>query len=122
MDVISCLDLSKKTVRRIWFNFLFASVYNLLGIPIAAGAFSPIGLKLEPWMGSAAMALRSVSVVASSLMLRMYRKPARSSLETIEYLKTMHVKLDVDDVYIQKGIDLENGTRNAYERYSIKEF
>ena len=67
--VVRALDMSKKTFNRILLNLFWAFIYNVIGIPIAAGVFSGIGLVLNPELAGLAMAFSSVSVLTSSLML-----------------------------------------------------
>eukprot|EP00039_Didymoeca_costata_P014518 m.235270 g.235270 ORF g.235270 m.235270 type:complete len:107 (-) comp16042_c1_seq1:193-513(-) len=76
MDVVLAIDLSEATVTRIRFNFFWAVLYNCVGIPIAAGCFAALGVTLKPFEASAAMALSSVSVVLSSLLLKRWEKPS----------------------------------------------
>ncbi|KAJ8406011.1 hypothetical protein AAFF_G00308990 [Aldrovandia affinis] len=104
LDVVGSIDLSKKTVQRIRINFLFALIYNLVGIPIAAGVFLPVGLILQPWMGSAAMAASSVSVVLSSLLLKCYTKPTAEKLEA-QFHREQMKQSSMSDISIHIGID-----------------
>lgn len=67
--VVRAFDMSKKTFHRILLNLFWAFIYNVVGIPIAAGVFSGIGLALNPELAGLAMAFSSVSVLTSSLML-----------------------------------------------------
>ncbi|XP_008798210.2 cation-transporting ATPase HMA5-like isoform X1 [Phoenix dactylifera] len=80
-DVITAIDLSRKTFARIRWNYFFAMSYNIVAIPVAAGVLFPFtGLKMPPWLAGACMAFSSVSVVCSSLLLRRYRKPRLTTI------------------------------------------
>ena len=79
MGVVTAIQLSSATMRTIRQNLFFAFVYNVLGIPVAAGLLYPFfGVMLSPMIASAAMALSSVSVVTNSLRLRGFRPQRRS--------------------------------------------
>jgi Cu+-exporting ATPase len=107
LDVIAAIHLSRATVKRIRFNFLFASVYNLVAIPIAAGVLLPAGFSIEPWMGSVIMALSSISVVCSSLLLKFFKKPTKDSYKTRHYQQLINSNqrlLNDDQISIHKGL------------------
>jgi len=76
-DVVMAIDLSQATMQRIKYNYVWAMVYNLICIPLAAGALYPsTHVQLPPWVAGGAMALSSVSVVVSSLLLHSYKRPS----------------------------------------------
>ncbi|KAK9695200.1 Cu(2+)-transporting P-type ATPase [Basidiobolus ranarum] len=74
-DVVAAIDLSRVIFQRIRMNFVWASGYNLVAIPIAMGILLPWGIMMHPMIAGAAMAFSSVSVVCSSLLLKFYKKP-----------------------------------------------
>lgn len=77
--VLRALDVAKKTFQRIKLNLFWALIYNLIGIPIAAGVLVGGGISLSPELAGLAMALSSVSVVTSSLMLNWVKIAGQTS-------------------------------------------
>jgi Cu+-exporting ATPase len=71
-SILNLRQLSQSTVSKIHQNFIYALVYNLVLIPVAAGILSPWGLTLRPEFAAAAMSLSSISVVLNSLSLKMH--------------------------------------------------
>lgn len=74
MDAVDAIRLSRQTMRNIRQNLFWAFFYNCIGIPIAAGVlWLPLGLKLSPMIGAAAMSLSSVCVVSNALRLKFFK-------------------------------------------------
>jgi Cu+-exporting ATPase len=77
-DVVTAIDLSKKTINKIKQNLFWAFFYNTTLIPVAAGLLYPFfGILLNPMLAAGAMAFSSVSVVSNSLLMRFYRPKIR---------------------------------------------
>lgn len=72
-DVPAAIRLSRATLRSIHQNLFWAFLYNTIGIPLAMGAFIPLGLTLNPMFGAAAMSLSSFCVVTNALRLNLFR-------------------------------------------------
>ena len=71
-DVPAAIRLSRATLRNIHENLFWAFIYNVIGIPLAAGVFIPLGLTLNPMFGAAAMSLSSFCVVTNALRLNLF--------------------------------------------------
>ncbi|EPQ32259.1 uncharacterized protein PFL1_00456 [Pseudozyma flocculosa PF-1] len=84
LDVAASIHLSRRIFAQIRLNFLWATMYNLVGIPLAMGVFLPWGYSLPPMMAAAAMAFSSVSVVLSSLTLKFWRRPRELAVAFVD--------------------------------------
>lgn len=106
MDVVDAITLGRATLRNIHENLFWAFIYNVIGIPLAAGVWIPIfGWKLNPMFGAAAMSLSSFCVVTNALRLNLVK---------------LHGKADSsDDKSIKNGYD--NIKTDLEEKQVIKE-
>ncbi len=99
MDVPAAIRLSRATLRNIHENLFWAFIYNVIGIPLAAGCFVALGLTLNPMFGAAAMSLSSFCVVSNALRLNFckLRDPRhdhrrRAKTKPQGTVRTIHIK------------------------------
>lgn len=134
MNIVSAIQLSKATLRNIKQNLFWAFIYNVIGIPLAAGVlYIPFALKLNPMFAAAAMSLSSVSVVLNALSLKAFKAkllpiskdessqtvmkaelPLNKIIETKEG-KTMKKLLKVADMSCQHCVKRVDGILNGFE-------
>ena len=129
-DVPAAIRLSRATLRNIHENLFWAFFYNMIGIPLAAGAFIPVlGWQLSPMFAAAAMSLSSFSVVANALRLNFFRMqdPKRdrkmqnkSKITIKKEIKTMKKTLKIEgmmcehcEMHVKKALEGLDGVKKA---------
>ena len=105
--VSSAIELSKATIRNIRQNLFWAFFYNSLGIPVAAGVlFLPLGIRLSPMLGAAAMSMSSVFVVTNALRLRFF-KPSTELQVNAETMNTNKEIIIQEEMKMETVIKVE---------------
>ena len=96
-DVVAAIRLSRATLKNIYENLFWAFIYNMIGIPLAAGVFiSVLGWQLNPMFGAAAMSLSSFSVVSNALRLNLTKIYGKNATTKEKEVKTMTKTLRID--------------------------
>ncbi len=96
LDAVNAIKLSREVIKNIRLNLFWAFFYNVIGIPVAAGAFSWIGLNLSPMLAAAAMSLSSLFVVTNALRLKKFEGIVESKNKEISEGKTMKKVLKIE--------------------------
>jgi Cu+-exporting ATPase len=118
-DVVSGMELGRKTVSKIKQGFFWALIYNMVLLPIAAGVFYPAtGIALRPEFAGLAMALSSVSVVTNALLLGRY-EPEKTAIEQGENIEETTPEVAVDPIC---KMDVETATAELFSDYEGKRY
>ena len=109
LDVSTAIQLSKAVIRNIKQNLFWAFIYNIIGIPVAAGLFYlPFGLKLNPMIGAFAMSFSSVFVVSNALRLRWFKAKHTSHENTdMEFRQENDKKENKGASQMEKVLNIE---------------
>ncbi|WP_027406775.1 heavy metal translocating P-type ATPase [Anaerovibrio sp. RM50] len=109
LDAVSAIRLSRAVIRKIKENLFWAFIYNIIGIPLAAGLLYPaFGIKLSPMIGAAAMSLSSVCVVMNALRLRSFKTHKEGTLASDnEKKKDGQETVRKEEMFMQKELKIE---------------
>jgi len=109
LDVVTAIQLSKATIRNIKQNLFWAFIYNIIGIPVAAGLFFiPFALKLNPMIGAFAMSFSSVFVVTNALRLRWFKPKhnANSKINSVAEIAAVQTEKE-GEISMEKILKIE---------------
>ena len=96
VDAVAAIRLSRETLKNIYENLFWAFIYNVIGIPLAAGVLIPFGLTLNPMFGAAAMSLSSFCVVTNALRLNFVKLHKHTKQKEIKEEKKMTKTLKIE--------------------------
>lgn len=96
MDAAAAIRLSRATLKNIYENLFWAFIYNIIGIPLAAGVLIPFGLTLNPMFGAAAMSLSSFCVVTNALRLNFVKLPNNIKVKETKVDEKMTIILKIE--------------------------
>jgi len=107
LDVVTAIQLSKVTIRNIKQNLFWAFIYNIIGIPVAAGVFFlPFALKLNPMIGAFAMSFSSLFVVTNALRLRWFKPKHNKTNNHTDVTVPMQTELEGEKI-MKKTLKIE---------------
>lgn len=122
LDVVRLIMLSRATLKNIYENLFWAFIYNIIGIPLAAGCFIKLfGLTLSPMFGAAAMSLSSFCVVSNALRLNLFdmnRERKNKSLKQIDLSAVLEV--NTNNSGICDKIDIKDSSNEEEENKMTK--
>ena len=113
-DAEAAIRLSKATLRNIRENLFWAFIYNVIGIPLAAGVLIPLGLTLNPMFGAAAMSLSSFCVVTNALRLNLFKTEKRKEEKQMEKtIKIEGMMCPHCEAAVKKALEAIDGVASA---------